>query len=113
MRSLFYIVSALSVMALAVWAYQENYRTQASLKAVEDMHVQIAAERERLAMLRAEWAYLNRPERLRDLADMNFDSLQLMPLTPERFGKIDDLAHPTDFDLVLDASVPVQGEPAQ
>ena len=31
-RALFYITSLLAVLGLAIWAYQENYRTQASLR---------------------------------------------------------------------------------
>ena len=77
MRALFYITSLLAVMGLAVWAYQENYRTQASLREVERLSEEIGDLRETLADLNAEWSYLNRPERLRELADMNIDRLGL------------------------------------
>ncbi|MEM6636531.1 MAG: cell division protein FtsL [Pseudomonadota bacterium] len=94
MRSLMYIIASLTVMALAVWAYQQNYATQAALREVEKLHVAIGHERERLSILRAEWAYLNRPERLRELAFMNFDRLGLLPITPDHFGEIDAIAMP-------------------
>ena len=42
-----------------------------------DLRAEIADEREALAVLNAEWAYLNRPDRLRDLADLNGDRLGL------------------------------------
>lgn len=91
MKSVFYILTACAVMALAVWAYRQNYETQAKLRDVRDLRSEIADLRERAGVLRAEWSHLNRPERLADLADMNFDSLGLLPLRPEHFGKIDEV----------------------
>ncbi len=94
MRTILYLLSALAVISLAFWAYQENYRTQTALREAQRMQDQIAAARERLSILRAEWAYLNRPDRLRDLADLNFDRLGLLPMRPESFGRVDQVAFP-------------------
>lgn len=94
MRGLFYVMAALAVMGLAFWAYQENYKTQSAIKETRQLHAQIGAAHERLGMLRAEWAYLNRPDRLADLADLNFDRLGLLPLMPDAFGAVDQIIYP-------------------
>ncbi|THD73306.1 cell division protein FtsL [Thalassobius vesicularis] len=99
MRSLLYVLTAMAVIGLAFWAYRENYQTQAALDRVERQHGQIADARARLGMLRAEWAYLNRPERLRELAAINFDRLELMPFAPEQFGRVDQVSYPLPPDL--------------
>lgn len=96
MRAVFVILTALAVMATAFWAYRENYRTQASLDESEEIQRSIGEARARLAVLRAEWAYLNRPDRLRELADINFDRLGLLPLSPEQFGNADQVTYPTE-----------------
>ena len=96
MRTLVFCLTALAVMGLGYWAYSENYRTQQQQREVAELQREIAGLRERLGVLRAEWAYLNRPERLRDLAQLNFDRLQLFPLGPEQFGRIDEIAFPSD-----------------
>ena len=83
MKSFFFLLTAAVVMALAVWAYRQNYETQARLREVNTLRSEIADLRERAGVLRAEWAYLNRPERLADL-----------PLRPEHFGRIDEIPYP-------------------
>jgi hypothetical protein len=96
MRSIFYIATALVVMGMAFWAYRQNYETQEAMREAEAVRAEIAALRETLGVLRAEWAYLNRPDRLRELADLNFDRLGLLPLTPEQFGTAEQVAYPPD-----------------
>jgi len=95
MRPLLFIITALSIIGLAYWAYNENYKTQEALKQVSELRQQIGDKREALRVLKSEWAYLNRPERLRELTDLNFNSLELMPLAPEQFGEVRLVAFPT------------------
>ena len=112
MRSIFYIISGLMVMGLAYWAYHENYETQASLSDVRSLHRQIGAAHERLNILEAEWAYLNRPDRLRDLAELNFDRLGLLPLMPDAFGRIEQVAYPTGIVFDISNSIEVSSDNA-
>lgn len=94
MRGLLFILAGLGVIGLAFWSYQENYKTRDALSDVRGLHRDIGAAHERLSMLQAEWAYLNRPDRLRDLADLNYDRLGLLPLMPDAFGQVDQIIYP-------------------
>jgi hypothetical protein len=108
MRSVLFVLTACAVIGLAFWAYRENYRTQQALDMTEQLQREIRDSRARLSVLRAEWAYLNRPERLRDLADLNFDSLGLMPMAPEQFGRIDQVAFPIAEEGFLPITDPIE-----
>lgn len=107
MRSLLYILSALAVIGLAFWAYQENYKTQAEIARTEALNHDIGKARARLSVLRAEWAYLNRPDRLLDLTEVNFERLGLLPLRPDQFGKVDQVAFPPEPEPELIISNPI------
>jgi len=110
MRSLFYLVCSAFVIGLAYWAYKENYKTQASLKEVKELQQQIAHEKETIAVLKAEWAYLNRPDRLRELVDLNFEDLQLIPLLPSHFGDSELVGYPTTiFDEIVEPVTVIGG----
>lgn len=108
MRSLFYVLSALAVIGLAYWAYHENYRTQAAIGHAERLERKISVARQRLRVLKAEWAYLNRPSRLRELANINFDRLHLAPMEAEQFGRVDQVDYPPEVDLRVDFSGSVE-----
>jgi len=111
-RGFIFVMSALAVMGLALWAYQENYKTQQALREVRNLHAEIGAAHSRIGVLRAEWAYLNRPDRLRDLADLNFDRLGLLPILPEAFGTIDQVAYPLPDLLQIGNPIEVSSDNA-
>lgn len=105
MRGIFYVLAALAVIGLAFWAYRETHLTQRSLAELRRTQNEVSSLREALGVQRAEWAYLNRPARLRELADLNFDRLGLMPILPEQFGNMDQVAYPAPELPVLQQPV--------
>ncbi len=116
MRPVLYVLSFLAVMALGFWAYRENYQTQAALKEVAALQDEIGGLRESLAIQRAEWAYLNRPDRLRELTVLNFERLGLMPMEPSQFGTPTEIAYPPPAtaeiapdELSIDQPVAISG----
>ena len=112
MKGFIHGVMAMAVMGLAFWAYRENYATQAALREVRDLRAWIGQADARVNMLNAEWAYLNRPDRLRDLVDLNFDRLGLLPLMPDAFGKVDQIAYPPAPMLPFTNSVTLSSDGA-
>lgn len=109
MRTVLYILTTLAVIGLAFWAYRENYATQEVLSKTDRLHRDIRHAHGRLAVLRAEWAYLNRPDRLRDLADINFNRLGLLPLRSDQFGRVDEVAYPRPEPLPITNVIEVSG----
>jgi len=102
MRSILYLVTALAVIGLASWAYRENHLTQQRMNTRTALEREITRLQAEIAVQRVEWAYLNRPDRLRALVDVNFAALKLVPLTAEHFGEIGDIAYPAPqarFDI--------------
>ena len=112
MRTLLYILSFAALIGLGFWAYQENYRTKQIVNEAERLQDQIAQARARLGVLRAEWAYQNRPDRLRDLAEINFERLGLLPLRPDQFGRIDQVAYPAPPEIEITNPVDVSSSGA-
>lgn len=94
MRSVIYLFCVLSVMGLAFWAYRENYRTQAAIDEMRQVQREIGQLREDLGVLRAEWAYLNRPARLRELVELNFQRLRLVPVEAGQFIELAQIDYP-------------------
>ncbi len=115
MKGLLFVLGIATVVVFATWAYRVNYRTQDAIARVAELQRQIASERETIAVLRAEWAYLNRPERLLALSEKHFSALRLMPLHPDHFADPMKVVYPTPEDpllneLIAAAIIEIQGD---
>lgn len=109
MRPVLYVLTFLGLIALGFWAYRENYATQATLREVRGLQNEIATLREALSVQRAEWAYLNRPERLRDLAGLNFDALRLLPMESTQFGAASQVVMPAPEIAAITGPIDTMG----
>lgn len=104
---------SLTVIAVAVTAaisfglYQLAYEVQHLEDELAELSRALVQERENIAVLQAEWAYLTRPEALQDRAQRLLD---LQPVTPNQIVDVGDL--PTRQErLKLDGDVPGVVEP--
>jgi hypothetical protein len=98
-----HLSAAMLVVVSATWAYRVNYATQEAMGRLDELRQEIAREREAIAVLNAEWAYLNRPDRLQALAAANAEALGLEELTPDQFGEASMVAFPPEpEDLVAE-----------
>tara|TARA_B100000003_G_scaffold202363_1_gene211531 strand:+ start:421 stop:726 length:306 start_codon:yes stop_codon:yes gene_type:complete len=81
MRIALLIILFIFCVISAIWAYQMNYETRAKKKQILEVTKKINFTLNRIELLRAEWAFLNSPERLSRLVDENFLNLNLIPIS--------------------------------
>jgi hypothetical protein len=111
MRTLLVLSGACLVVVFATWTYRVNYSTQEAANRLADLRSAIAREREAMSVLRAEWAFLNRPDRLSGLVSSRGADLGLVPIQPDQFGEVANVAFPPEpdgTDSILSVS---SGEP--
>jgi cell division protein FtsL len=63
------VLAVLALIGSAIYAYQIKYATIFNAEEIVKLTHEIAARQDAVAMLRAEWAHLIRPERIQALAD--------------------------------------------
>ena len=88
------ICLVLGLVALAYVIYQVKYEARALDEEIATLGKKIDEERDALAVLRAEWSLLNRPERIERLAQKY---LKLAPAQPRQLVTLDKVTD-RDFD---------------
>ena len=83
-----HILAITGLIGSAAWAYSIKYDTLYYAEEVVKMRRKIERERDAIAVAKAEWALLTRPDRLQRLVDQNLD---LQPMTTAQLGKLSDL----------------------
>ncbi|MES2984076.1 MAG: cell division protein FtsL [Pseudomonadota bacterium] len=79
------LINMVCIAALFMGVYLVKYSVQDVQRDVVALRSELAVEKESLHLLNAEWAYLNRPDRLRHLADRHLD---LVPLDSRQIEQI-------------------------
>jgi cell division protein FtsL len=103
------ICLVLGLVALAYVIYQVKYEARALDEEIASLGKQIDEERDALAVLRAEWSLLNRPERVERLAQTY---LKLAPAQPRQLVTVDTVSD-RDFDRTrLEVAAPATPSPA-
>jgi hypothetical protein len=77
--------------AMGYGLYQLKHEVMSLEAALGRLDRQIVREQENIHVLRAEWAYTNQPQRLQALAERHLD---LAPMNPRQFGRLDALPAP-------------------
>lgn len=91
----FNIVLVLAVIGLSIGLYDIKYRAEIAETRAERIERDIAHEQESIRVLRAEWSYLNQPERLQELA-RRYTALE--PLQASQIGTFADVPLPHRAD---------------
>ena len=99
-------ILVLSVIAGSIVLYDIKYRAEAADRLAKKLERQIADEQDGIRVLRAEWSYLNQPERLQTLATRY---TELKPLSPSQIGSFSDVPMPHKADDFYAPSKPLGG----
>lgn len=91
MSRLINAVLFLFVLLGAFWLYQVKHEAKEEESRIVKLEKQIEDEKEALLLLKAEWSYLNRPERVQQLSERFADQLGLSEVEPYQIGTIADL----------------------
>lgn len=70
------VLAICALVGSALYAYSVKYETILFSEQIVKVEHSIEREQDRINMLRAEWAYVTRPERLQALADKHLPDMQ-------------------------------------
>lgn len=82
------LIAIILVVAAAVGLYRLKGESQSQARYIAELRKEIAAEREMIAVLRAEWNYLDQPSRIQQLSERYLD---LSRLAVEQISVVEQL----------------------
>ncbi len=88
MIKILHLLAILGLLGSAGYAYSIKYEATYYAEKAAKVRGQIKRERDAIAVLRAEWQLLNRPDRLQEAADRHLD---LQTTSPNQLARLSDL----------------------
>ena len=83
-----HIAAISALIASAGYAYSIKYETLYQAEQVAKMKAKVQRERDAIAVLKAEWQHLNRPDRLQVAVEHHLD---LQPMSIRQLARLSDL----------------------
>ena len=83
-----HLIAILGLIGSAGYAYSIKYDSLYQAEQVAKLKSRIRTERDGIAVLKAEWQHLNRPDRLQAAVNRHLD---LVPLSPMQLARLSDL----------------------
>jgi hypothetical protein len=83
-----HVVAIGALVASALYSYSIKYETTLEAEQLRKLKTQAQRERDAIAVLKAEWQLLNRPDRLQVLAERHLD---LQPLAITQIVRLSDI----------------------
>ncbi|MCI0466384.1 MAG: hypothetical protein L0Y57_05180 [Beijerinckiaceae bacterium] len=94
------ILAIASLIGSAIYAYTIKYDTTLHAERIVKLKHEIRWEQDQIGMLRAEWAYLTRPERIQALASKFLDlqpaklsQIVMADALPDKAPRVDEIGH--------------------
>ncbi len=84
-----HIVAILGLIGSAGYAYSVKYETIYHAEQLAKVKSRIKRERDMIAVLKAEWAHLNRPDRVQEIAERHLPDI--VPMSVTRLARFQDL----------------------
>ena len=104
-RFLVFSIVITSTFGLGLWAYKINYESRAASDRVKALEKAILSAKKDIKILKAEWAHLNNPDRLRKLVEYYFLELRLTPINPDDFISFSEIYWDRDIEKTPAASL--------
>ncbi|HVY18868.1 MAG TPA: hypothetical protein VHA70_02155 [Bauldia sp.] len=90
-RRIFNLVLLVAMIIGAAVTYDMKHKAEMAADKVARLQAEIAKEKDKIAVLRAEWAMLTQPARLQSVVDKYADYFKLQPFSPKQLATIDEI----------------------
>ncbi|MEX0851929.1 MAG: hypothetical protein WD036_01395 [Bauldia sp.] len=85
-------VALLSIMIVgAIVTYQMKHQAEMAAAEVARLEAETAEEKNRIALLKAEWSMLTQPGRIQSVVEKYADYFELQPFSPDQIGTIAEI----------------------
>jgi len=91
MGRLFNLLLVAAMIVGAALTYDMKHKAEIAADHVARLQAEVAKEKDRITLLKAEWSMLTQPARLQDLVNKYADYFQLEPFSPDQVATIDEI----------------------